>query len=143
MKRIWGISAAVLLWAGAAMAGQFKATELTVDIDTNGAGSVTASNVWGYVDEILIDVPGDGQTGTVSVVANRTIGTMAALSLATNVVAGDYVVRPVVDSTDGTGGDLASDPPRRPLLYGETVTFSVSAANTTNVQWRCIIKQER
>jgi hypothetical protein len=132
------IAACLLCWS--AHAGGITAHDLRASIDTNGNGTVTSTAIRGYVEEILIDVPGESQTGTVSVVANRAISTMDTLSLATNIVTADLVVRPAVDSTDIAGDALTSDPPRRPLLWGESVTFAVSSASTTGTTWRCIVK---
>ena len=137
---IIGILAAVAGSALSVFAAGPTAHDLQVSIGTNGTGTVTSTAIRGYVEEILVDVPGTSQTGTVSVTANRAISTIAALSLATNVVTVDFVVRPVVSATDGTGSALTSPAPRRPLLWGESVTFSVSAASTTGTTWRCIIK---
>jgi hypothetical protein len=134
------IIAALLLVAGIASAGGFNARTIDVPVNANTYGSTTVKDVSGYVEEILVDVPGTSQTGTVSVIATRSTASIAALSLATNVVTADYIVRPVVSSTDGTGGALTSPAPRRPLLWGETVTVVVTNASTTNVTWSVVIK---
>jgi hypothetical protein len=131
---------ATLLAPLAVLAAGVTAHDLRCNIDTNGNGTVTSTVIRGYVEEILVDVPGTSQTGTVSVTADPVISTIAAISLATNVVTADYIVRPVVSSTDGTGSALTSPAPKRPLLWGETVTFAVSAASTTGTTWRCIVK---
>ncbi len=131
---------ASLLIPASVFAAGVTAHDLRVNIDTNGNGTVTSTAIRGYVEEILVDVPGVSQTGTVSVVATHAISTIAALSLATNVVTADYIVRPVVSATDGTGSALTSPAPSRPLLWGESVTFAVTAASTTGTTWRCIVK---
>jgi hypothetical protein len=123
-----------------ATAGGFRAIPIDVAVGANTYGSTTTKEVYGYVEEIVADVPAASMTGTVSVIANRVIDSVAALSLATNVVTADYVVHPVVSATDGTGGVLTSPAPRRPLLWGETVTVVVTNSSATNVTWRVIVK---
>jgi hypothetical protein len=110
-------------------------------IGTNGTASATVTDVRGYVEEIAVVVPTGSPTGSVSVTAQSNISSLAALALATNAaVTANMLVRPVVDSTDATGGALTSDPPRRPLLWGESVLVSISAAAPTGATWRVVIK---
>ena len=121
---IIGAVALLFLMPALAFAAGPTAHDLQVSIGTNGTGTVTSTAIRGYVEEILVDVPGTSQTGTVSVTANRAISTIAALSLATNVVTADYIVRPVVSATDGTGSAIT-------LKQGTTSTASTALAFTS------------
>lgn len=139
MDRLLLILWLALTLARAAHAG-FKSELIEVSVNANTYGSTTVSVPGGYVEEIMLTVPAASATGTVAVLANRPLSGITAITLATNVVTAELVVRPAVDFTDATGGALASDPPRRPLLYGETITMTVTNASATNAIWRAYIK---
>lgn len=122
-----------------ALAGGLTTHDVRVALGTNSSASATLT-ARGFVEEIYTDAPGAGQTGTVAVSYQPLLSSMAAVNLATNIVTADTVWRPRVDGTGIDAAALTSDPPGRYLLYGETVTVSISDASTTGATWRVIIK---
>lgn len=133
------IFAALLACAISASAGP-NSYLLVVPASALTYGSATELAPRGRVVEVLFDSPAAATTGTVSVAATRNISTMAALTLASATVSNDLAVRPAFDMTDTAGTALTSDPPEHPLLYGESITFVVTNASATNLEWRCIVK---
>jgi len=139
MKKQATIAAIIAAAALAAHAG-FRYDVIEVSVNANTYGSTTISTPYGYVEEVILTVPAASATGTVAVIANRVLSGVSALNLATNVVTAQLIARPSVDFTDATGGAITADPPRRPLLYGETVTMTVTNSSATNLIWRAVIK---
>jgi hypothetical protein len=140
MKRILSILGAAVLLAVCAY-GKPQHETITVTTGTNDTGTATLTTLSGYVDEIVLEIPaGTAVTGTVAVTASPPIG--SAVTLASKTIAATALIRPRLDGTDTAGSALTSDPPGRYLSYGDTITATVSSANTTGLTWRVWIKYD-
>jgi hypothetical protein len=140
MKRTLSILGAAVLLAVCAYGKPQHAT-VTVTTGTNDTGTATLTTLSGYVDEIVLELPtGTAVTGTVAVTASPPIG--SAVTLASKTIAATALIRPRLDGTDTAGSALTSDPPGRYLSYGDTITATVSSANTTGLTWRVWIKYD-
>lgn len=139
MKRILSLGAAMLGLACQVYAGpQSELIEVKTGTNDTGSSSIRLN---GYVDEIVLDLPaGTAVTGTVTVTSVSAYG--AAVTLATKAIAADATIRPRLDGTDNTGSALTSDPPGRYMAAKETLTATVSSANTTGLTWRVLIKYD-
>jgi hypothetical protein len=103
------------------------------------AVSVTSSDVRGLIEEITLDVPVAGATGTVSIVATPEVG--AAVVLYTN-AALTGAVR-LVPRYDGNG-EVSTNGGNYIVLCGDSVRFSVVPVSvTSNVSWKAVIKVTR
>ena len=114
--------------------------KLTFDSVTMGsltAKTQTLSNISGYLEDVTISVSDGVSTGSVWLALIPENG--SAVNIATNVIVGSKLFRPVVDSTDILGAALSSDPPRRMYLLGETLRIIVGNSPTNKV-WNIKIK---
>ncbi len=115
---------------------------LAISYYTNGVYKGFATNVIirGFVEEILIDAPAAGVTGTVAVYCQPELATMATYNLAANTISNDFRVRPVQVQTDTTGTNITTY--EKYFLYGERVYLSVTnvGAVSTGITWKAIIK---
>ena len=114
-----------------------KSQTLDLALGSLTAKTGTLSQVSGYLEDINVTVSDLNSTGSVKIAYVPQAG--SAVNIATNLVAGQKVFRPVVDSTDILGAALTSDPPRRMYLYGETLRVIV-AGSPTNKTWTIRIK---
>jgi hypothetical protein len=101
--------------------------------------SATSADIRGYIEEITLDVPSSGATGTVSLVATPEVG--APVVLYTN-AALTGAVR-LIPRYDGYGV-ITNTGDNYIVLCGDTVTFSVTPVSaTSNVNWKAVIKVSR
>lgn len=139
MRKLLIFTAACLM-ACAAWAGEPQTKVLSLTTQSPGTNSISVGTfVNGYIDSITFDVVTAGTTGTLSVVAESIVSTVADVTLATKTdCASDLLVLPRRDGT-GTGGSaLTNDPPWRYAVAGE-VTFTCVNANTSNVTFKAVI----
>jgi len=130
----------LLVCATLAIAGGIETSRLVISTGGLTYGSTTSVAVSGYLEEVYFDVPSAGTTGTVSVAWSPTLATMDPVTVATSTaLTADKIIRPRVDGTSTDGTALTGDPPGR-YLVGGTLTFAVTNASATNLQWTCIIK---
>jgi hypothetical protein len=121
--------------------GEPKRVTLDVTTGTNDTGNTSTGVIAGYIDEIVLIIPaGTTVTGTVAIVATQPLGN--TVTLASKEITATTLVRPRLDGTDTAGSALTSDPPGRYLSYGDTITATVTAANTTGLTWRVGIKYD-
>ena len=135
MRKIMLILVVGLL-AHTALAGNGHYTEIVLAGLTGGTSTV--ANVRGFVEEIYCDSP-SAVTGNVVVSYQPVISTMAAVTMATNMVSSDTIWRPAYDRTDVKATALTSDQPGRYCLAGETVKFVVTES-PTNLTWKLYLK---
>lgn len=144
MQKAVAIMAAGLLVCATCHAEQIR---FVVSYGTNGTARVVETNktVKGWVEEIYVDAPAAGVTGSVTVAYSPVLSTMSAVNLLTNrLVTADMVVRPARDWTDIGGAALTSDDPGRYYLYGEAVTCSITnVSGSTGITWQVYLKYER
>ena len=101
--------------------------------------SATSADIRGYIEEITLDVPSAGATGTVSLVATPEVG--AAVVLYTNAALTGAVK--LIPRYDGDGV-ITNTGSNYIVLCGDSVRFSVTPVSaTTNVNWKAIIKVSR
>ena len=137
MKKI--VLFAVMLFAtlcnGAPVDGKLSFTDISLGSLTSKTSTIT--RVSGYLEDITVSVSDGVSTGSVWIAVVPENG--SAVNIATNVIAGAKLFRPVVDSTDILGAALTSDPPRRMFLLGETLRIIVGNSPTNKV-WNIKIK---
>ena len=138
MRKVWIVLAGLLVLTMSASA-EFRSTAIDISLAGNTAGTNTASDVWGYVEDIYVLATDGSATGKVDLAAVPADSTISAYSIATNTVSNDKLFKPRVDGTDVGGTALTNDPPGRYCLFGETVRFVVRES-VTNKTWRCRIK---
>ena len=139
MKRKLSYFGAVVLVAACAFA-EPKTVELSCATGTNTTASATNKTISGYIDEIVLDAPSGVTSGVVSIVATQPMGN--TVTLATKTVTADTLIRLRVDGTENTGSALTSDPPGRYLCYGDSIVYTVSAADPTGLTWKAWIKYD-
>lgn len=107
---------------------------------TNVSETFTQSKaVNGLIDSIVVDVVTAGTTGTVSVVAESWVSTVANVDLVASAArTADVTVRPRFDGTDTSGNALTNDPPAMYASAGN-VKLSLSDCSNTGVVFRAIV----
>jgi hypothetical protein len=134
------IFGAVVLLAACAFA-EPKQQTIEASTGTNDTGSATSTTIKGYIDEIALVLPtGSSVTGTVTVTAVQPMGN--SVTLAAKEITATTLIRPRLDGTGTDGSALTSDPPARYLSYGDTITVTVTSANTTGLVWKAWIKYD-
>jgi len=133
------IIAGLVLLACAACADEYY-YKLPATAATGSTGEV--KRVSGFLEEIYLDTPAAGMTGTVLVYVSPPISTMSAITLVTRTVSNDVdvIVRPRQDGTTTAGAANTSDPPEKWYLDGERVYFAVTGQTTTGLVWEIYIK---
>lgn len=140
MRKAIILAAAGLMACAIVAQARPQGKEYSVNTGTNATGSVTLSDVSGYVDEIICQIPaGTAVTGTVAVVATPPIGAAVTLATKANMTA-NTLFRTRLDGTSNAAVALDSDPPGRFLAIGDAIVYTVSAANTTGLTWRVYVK---
>ena len=144
MKKLIAIAVS-LLCACVVFAKPQKRT-ITVTLgDHLVAGTNQTADIYGYIDEILVSCSDGSSTGVVVISAApvaHTGNTLSAVTLATATVTDEKLFRPRVDGTTTAGADNTNDPPGKFMVYKETVTMLVTASESTNVNWRAVIKYD-
>jgi len=107
---------------------------------TNVSETFTQSKaINGLIDAIVVDVVTAGTTGTVSVVAEPWVSTVANVDLVASAArSADVTLRPRFDGTDTSGNALTNDPPAMYASAGN-VTLSLSSCSNTGVVFRAIV----
>ena len=136
MKKRLAILAAILTAAVVTAAPRAETVSVATGAFTYGTNTLSIGS--GYLEDLYITSSNSASVAKVYVAVLRP-GTGTADTIATNTVTGELLVRPVVDSTDGLGAALTSDPPRRMYLYGETVRLIV-LASPANERWTARFK---
>jgi hypothetical protein len=141
MRKLITSLAAVVALAGVAGAAPSVDRELfiaAVTVPTQTVSS-TSTDIRGYIEEITLDVPSAGATGTVSVVATPEVG--AAVVLYTNAALTGAVK--LIPRYDGDGA-ITNTGANYIVLCGDSVRFSVTPVSaTSNVNWKAVIKLSR
>lgn len=138
MKKAIAISLCLFLGLGVALARPRTRT-VTFETGTGTGGTGTVTRVRGYIDEVHVSVSDATSTGAVTVVVSPVDGTGTDYNLATNNVADEARYYPNVDFTSVAGAAQTSDQPKKYMMDGETITFTVTGS-VTNVTWTCRIK---
>lgn len=140
MRKLSIIGVAVML-AACAYASPMQQV-LSVSTGTNNTGSASTTSIAGYIDEIAFVLPsGTAVTGTVTVVATQPMGN--TVTLATKEIGATTLIRARLDGDSTAGAALTSDPPGRYLSYGDTITATVTGANTTGLVWKVWLKYDK
>lgn len=136
MRRKLSIIGAGLFLAACAYGGP-DYREISISTGTNSTGTASNQTFSGYIDEIIVPLPAESATGTVTVAAYPPAG--SSVTLATKHISATQLFRPRIDGTDTAGTDLTNDPPSRYMSIGDSFQFTVADA-TTGLTWRAIIK---
>jgi len=139
MRKLSLIIGAAVLVAACAWADGPDTKLLTIVLGAGAGGTNASAAVSGYIEEVQVSAADGFSTGLVAVTMQPADAVVAAYNIATNLVVGSGRWRPVVDRTAVDASDLASDPPARYLVYGDTVKFIVTGS-ATNRTWNCRIK---
>jgi hypothetical protein len=143
MKKFIAIVSGLLCVASFALA---RPQTKKLDVALSGAGVVagtaTINNLDGWIEEIVVTCSDNASTGVVAVTVAPGDYTNSAVSLATGTATAEKRWRPRVDSTTVAGADNTGDAPVRFIIKDETISFAISASESSNVTWRCRIKYD-
>ena len=145
MRKMGIIAVGLLIAALSAYAGDVSREILTLTAtSTNKATAVTASStkIRGEILDIYVDLA-TATTGTVSVVVDPELSTMANITLLSVTNTADGVYRPRFDVTDAAGAALTSDEPVPFLAIGDTITATGSNFDATSKVVKVVIKYKK
>lgn len=139
MKRIFTALFVVAL-ALQVNAGQISSVRFIGDYSgTNGAFRIVTTNtINGHIEAVRFDAPAAGVTGTVSVVLQPNISTMASINLlASQTVSADVTVYPRVYGTDASGNIPSTNFFGRIASPGYNVVCTITniGAVSTGIVW--------
>lgn len=135
------IFAAVGLMASAiAVQARPQGKMYQVATGTNIIGSVTCSDVSGYIDSVLAILPTGTSTGTVTLTATPPYGTNTPVVIADKAIGVDTTFRPRFNGTGTDGVGLVTNVMERYMAIGDVLTYSIRAVSATGLTWRVYIK---
>ena len=138
MRKLSLLIGAVVMVAACAAFGAPRWQTVSIATTTNAFGSTTVTDISGYIDEIVLELPSGALTGTVAVAVTPPVG--SAITLASKAITATTLVRPRLDATDAAGSAVTGDETWRYLSFGDSIACSVTTANVTGKVWRVWIK---